>query len=304
MTSHPVNKFVDIHHHLDTLNFFISLRARLKKHLITINDYKYSDRKTILSVPLYVNFYCNYDFLKEAVIKLKKEVKYAGEDVVLILGKNDLHKDFKVGIILHIESARTLKKFNEQLIELFDLGVRGVIPLHFKDNHLGNSCDDPFRRLNLKKDDLGITDLGVAFIDKCNQLGLWIDMTHTTNQTGDDFLKLANTVIVSHVGIKELVNVQRNKSLSFLKGLVEKDGLIGLTPWKHLVGSSKENFSNMVDYAINNGLENHICFGSDFGAPIDSTPFIKSVFDVEKIIDHKGFIADNAFRFFDENLPS
>lgn len=299
-----MKQIIDLHTHLDTLNYALRLRGRQQNHFLQLQDHVVSERKTILSASIYVNFYRNYEFLKNMIINFKKQIASLGDEALLITQKSDLKKDFKLGIVLHIESARTIKQFENQLPELFDLGVRGVIPVHFVDNHLGSTCDDPFRRLNLKQQDLGITKEGERFVSLCNKLGIWIDLTHTTDVTGDDMLELADKVMVSHVGIRELNSLLRNKSLSFLKKVAQKQGVFGLSPWTHLIGAKTSAIEHHYQFAISNGLQQNICIGTDFGAPIGTSTNITSIFDIENLIGDERFLYKNALGYLERSLPN
>ena len=294
-----MNQIADLHTHLDTLRLIYRLRGRFFNHMVHIHDYKKVDHKIILNVALYIDFFSNYEGLKELIIQLKNEIDSSKTDIVLLTEKEDLEKDFKIGIIFHIESARVLTDYKQQLPELYKLGVRGIIPMHFVDNHLGNSCDDPLRRIGLKKNDQGITEQGKEFIKLANELGLWIDLTHTTDRTGEDMLNLAEKVMVSHTGIRELRNYKRNKPLSFMKKVAAKGGIIGLTPWKHLVGNDfKENYL----FAKKNGLSDNICIGSDFGAPIATQKETSDIFKIASLIEDQDFLYNNMFEYLKRNL--
>ena len=268
---------IDLHHHLDTLNFFLRVRGQSQGHILSLEHHFRKNVKTILSVPIYVNFYRNYTFLKETLIDIKKVILEVGERIKVIKTRKDLDGDFQIGVIFHIESARTLKQFDWQLEELFELGIRGIIPIHFIDNQFGTSCDDPLRRLNVKKNDTGITQAGLRFINKCNQLGLWLDLTHTTDKSGQEILENADRVMVSHTGIRELVNLPRNKTLAFHQDISKKEGLIGLTPWLRL---TKPDYLGTWSYACLNGLGTNVCIGSDFGAPITTKKQFRNIYDI------------------------
>lgn len=297
-----MSNIADIHTHVETLGFLVRLPGKLQNHLVSLGDHIKEDSKVILSVSLYVNFYQDYKALKNLILRFLKEVEACGEKVVLLKEKRDLQKDFKLGIVLHVESARTLKKFDSQLPELYELGVRGIIPVHFIDNHLGNTCDDLFRRFGLKKSDEGITNQGEKFVELCNNLGLWLDLTHTTDKTGDDMLQIANKVMASHIGIRDLKNIQRNKPIDFLKKIANKGGLIGLSPWQHLVGFESDAYQKHFQFAKDQGLSKNISIGTDFGVPIYTDSKIKSVFDISKVIEDEDFLYNNAFNFLTAHL--
>lgn len=294
---------VDLHHHLETLHLLVRLRAHKQGHILGLEEHCAEETKTILSVPLYVNFYQGYGHLKKMITNIKDHIKRlqdSGIKIVLIEKKSDLDQDFSMGIVLHIESARCLKKFDQQLPELFELGVRGVIPLHYIDNHLGNSCDDPFRRFDLKKRDAGITKKGIAFVNRCNELGIWLDLTHTSEKTGEDFLDLAQFVVVSHIGIRELINSKRNKTLDFCKRVAQKGGVIGLSPWLYL---TRPDYFKALEFVKENGLSENVCIGSDFGAPISTQSEIKGIYDMARISQDEDFSFKNALDFFKRVLP-
>lgn len=238
----------------------------------------------------------------------KNDLEKLGNRVQLITQQSDLDKDFNLGIILHIESARTLKNPLIQIQELYDLGIRGVIPMHFKDNHLGNSCDDLLRRTGFKRRDHGLTDIGERFIEKCNEMKIWLDLTHTSDQTALDILESANEVMVSHIGIRDLRKYDRNKTIHFYKKLVNKKGVIGITPWTHLIGKEKHQYLLNMKTLLSEGIEEAVCIGTDYGAPINTHKDFKSSLDLgheinDQMIKPENILWNNAFNFFKRALP-
>lgn len=300
------SQFIDLHHHLDTLSPLFNARNRLQEHLIHLQDYNIKNqKKSIISLAFYVPFYNSYNdllsLIKNMVLKIKSQ------NIKIIETQDDLKDNFSLGIIFHIESARILTDFNSQLPELFDLGIRGIIPIHFKDNQLGNSCDDLLRRTNIKKRDDGLTTKGLEFVSKCNELGLWLDIAHATDITANDILDTANNTIISHVGVRNLHPFKRNQSLSLLKKLADKGGVIGITPWQRLIGNKKESYKEQFEFLIKNNLKDSICIGSDFGAPIKTYKDFKSSFNLAEVLNsfehaHK-FQWENAYNFFKRVLP-
>jgi membrane dipeptidase len=303
-----MKQIVDIHHHIDTLQNFVLLRSKLQDHIYKLNDHITEDTQTILSVPVYAQAWQSYRDLISIIKNLKSRIDQTGSQVKLITTKSDLEGDYKLGIILHIESARLIKSPSEQLPELFDLGVRGIIPLHFIDNHLGQSYDDPRRRLGLRKKDTGLTDHGLKFIEHMNQHGMWVDVSHSTDQTGEDILNTANEVMASHIAIRDLTPKLRNKTIEFYKKLAEKKGIFGLQPWQHLIGNSEDAYFKHMNKAIEQGLEKSICIGTDLGAPIKTHHSIKSLYDCASVAEQfeqaELIVSKNALTFFKRALPN
>jgi len=301
-------RVIDLHNHLETLPHWASFRSKLQGHVYSLEGHIKEDTQVILGVAMYIQIYQGFDELLVQIKNLKKEIARFGKQVRLITRKEDLIGDFKVGIILHLESARILTNYQTQLIQLYDLGIRGIIPSHFKDNFIGNSCDDPLRRLKIKSADHGMSEEGYRLIDKMNSLGMWADLSHTMDVTAEQMLKMANEVMVSHVAIRDLVPRMRNKPISFLQDVAKKGGIFGLTPWQHLIGNSEKSYGETLKYILDQGLESAICIGTDLGAPIKTHLRLKSTFDcatqAQSFSASQKIIWDNAFNFYHRVLPS
>ena len=301
-----MNKIIDLHTHLDTLDPIIKLRSILQGHLISIDNHN-KESKVILNVAIYSLRIKGFSHIVEMIKKIKDEIT-SKDQVILIESQRELNSNFKIGIILHLESARCLKDYPTQLPILFKLGVRGIIPLHFVDNLFGNSCDDPLRRLYTNKKDNGLSEDGIKLVKLANTLGMWIDLSHCTDKTAIDICKVADNVMVSHVGFREIVGFKRNFSKKVLIEVIKKNGLIGLTPWQHLIGNSYESYKKTIEFGLKNEYGNSLCIGSDFGAPIKTHSSIKSIFDLRKIVnqmndDSNRILWDNGYNFFNKVLP-
>ena len=303
-----MEKIIDLHTHLETLQDIYKFRCKLQNHIYSIKEHIKEDHQIILGVAMYVHVYHKYDDLILQIKTLKKEIDSFGDEVRLITKKADLEGDYKVGIILHVESARMLTNPEVQLPHLWELGIRGIIPVHFTDNYLGNTYDDPRRRLKVKTKDSGMSEAGRKFITLMNDLGMWVDLSHSTDNTFDDMCELANEVMVSHGAIREHTMRPRNRSIDHLKKIAAKGGVYGISPWQHLMGKSKDAYEEVLQMSLDYGLNHAVCFGTDLGAPIKSHETIKGIFDLAKIADkfkddNEKIKWENAFHFFQRVLP-
>lgn len=303
-----MNKIVDIHNHLDTLSPIFRYRNKIQGHLLKMEDHIKEGTQCLINLAFYVQGYENFEDLIKLIQETRKKASLLGDRVQIIKNSKDLDKEFSLGLIFHVESGRTLKNYKKELPILRSEGVRGIIPVHFKDNHLGNSCDDIWRRIGLKKQDRGLSQKGKEFTKICNDLGFWLDLSHSSEKMGEDLLEYGEKVMISHVGVRELRNLKRNKPLSILKEIAKKNGLIGVIPWAHLIGNQKESFQETVSYLVKNELEDSLSFGSDFGAPIKTAKHLKSIFDLSREIKSIPFDPEkmrwkNPWAFFKRVLP-
>ncbi|MBT4791198.1 MAG: hypothetical protein HON90_06475 [Halobacteriovoraceae bacterium] len=299
-------KLIDLHTHLDTLDDLFLIRSKSQNHLYKLEEHNIKGRKTILSVAIYTQFYQDHDKLIHIIKRLSARIdKLAG--ATLIKNKADLRSDFQLGVILHLESAHTFVNYEKELDQIFKLGVRGIIPVHFYNNKIGKSCDDLTPSFLKNKSQQGLTQFGIDFIKACNQRSIWLDVSHCTDQTTIDIIANADNVIASHIGMRELVSNKRNIPLSLIQKIIQKDGLIGLIPWQHLIGKQANAYQEQINYAIENNFVKNICIGSDFGSPIATHPKYRSIFDIERTIENNPDISDdmtwnNAYDFFSRCL--
>lgn len=305
-----MKKLVDIHTHLNTLPSWTLTRSKMQGHVLELESLANKNYQILFNVAIYPLYPQSFTCILDMISHLKKNISKSSCHVKLITQKRDLLSDFNIGIILHLESARFVTDIKEQVPLLFDHGIRGIIPIHFVDNQFGTSCDDPMRRFNLKTRDSGLSDLGHKLVEKMNALKMWVDLSHTTDQTANDIIEIADNIMISHVGIRDLIDRKRNKPISQLKKIACKNGLIGITPWQHLVGIKKSSFQETLSFALSHDLNSSLCIGSDFGAPIKTYPGLNSIYVLESEIDQLIDVQDkedikqeNAFNYFTRVLP-
>ncbi|MFK5973332.1 MAG: dipeptidase [Flavobacteriaceae bacterium] len=237
--------------------------------------------------------------------------KYAGE-FILVKSQKDLERLIGlkkvnpkvIGGFLGIEGAHCLEGKLENVQRLYDEGVRMMAPTHFFDNELGGSAHGISTE--------GLTDFGKAVIDKMNQLGIIIDLSHVSPKMIDDILdRSTKPVLVSHTGVRGTKDSPRNLSDVHIKRIAALDGLIGIAFFKGAINGEIKDIVEAMKYVRDLVGIRHIALGSDFdGAattPIDVTglPFI-----VQELMDQgfsktgiRAIMGENVKRFLMEQLP-
>jgi membrane dipeptidase len=175
------------------------------------------------------------------------------------------HKKLRPIVIQSVEGGHFLEGKIDRLETAHKRGLRHLGLLH------DNDASVPLGDIYTKPAQWGgLTDFGKSVIEKCNSLGILVDLTHCSNATIDAALKVSKQpIIISHTGL----NTQLGKNADFAKmmkpRLISKDqakivadagGVIGV--WTHLSATPMEYVQNvraMVDVA---GVE-HVCIGTD-----------------------------------------
>jgi microsomal dipeptidase-like Zn-dependent dipeptidase len=206
--------------------------------------------------------------------------------------------------MLGIEGAHALEGSLDNLVRVYVAGVRMIGLTHFFDNKLGGSAHG--------KSQAGLTDFGKSVVRKMNELGIFVDLAHCSPAIVDDVLEMTtNPVMVSHTGVRAVLDSQRNLSDFHIQQIAAKGGIIGIAFFDEAVGvpelpniiASIKHVRDLV------GIE-YVALGSDYdgsvSVPFDITGFpllveemLKERFTEAEI---KAVMGENVKRFFLQNL--
>lgn len=311
--------FIDLHSHVDLMPFplpsFLERQGGQQIKIESIYNYlKKENGQAIISVTFYnvLGFHYGMNGVYDQYKKLQKGLRELGDEVLIIKSKEDLKKDFRLGIVLQLESCSWMKpdNFERNLKELYKLGVRGIIPIHFRDNFIGKSCDYPHLPLN-DKYDFGLNENDAKnFFEVCKDLKIWLDMSHMSERAVEETFKFSHhKLCVTHTGIMEIQKSKRSLTTEVSKKINKLSGIVGLCPYSKFC-KTKEKFIRMIQVFIDESMENNMALGSDYGAPIFTDPALcnyeqiintiqKS--DLSKDIQDK-FLWKNALTFLESAL--
>ena len=162
------------------------------------------------------------DQLLEALYQMEKD----HPDLVAIATTPDdayqLEKQGKRAAYIGMENGYPIGK-DLGLVEYFyDRGVRYITLCHGGDNDI---CDSSFERRN--PEDNGLTEFGKQVVAECNRLGIMVDVSHASDKSFFDVLKVTKTpVIASHSSVRAICNHPRNLTDEMLKALAANGGVI------------------------------------------------------------------------------
>jgi microsomal dipeptidase-like Zn-dependent dipeptidase len=225
------------------------------------------------------------------------------EDVLQLAESRKTDKNI-IGGLLGIEGGHALEGKIENLDKAYQAGVRLIGPSHFFDNELGGSAHGMSGE--------GLTGFGKAVVKRMNELNMIIDLAHASPKMFDDVLEISSKpVMVSHTGIRAVLNSPRNLSDDQIRRLAAKGGIIGIAFFDMAVGEDEikgivacmKRVKNLV------GIQ-HVALGSDYdgsvAVPFEITglPIIVEALMQEGFTDGeiKAIMGENVKRFLLENL--
>ena len=123
-------------------------------------------------------------------------------------------------VYLSIENAWPLGDDPTLLQSFYAMGVRIAGFAHFRTNQFADSSTDEARWD-------GLSPLGVQLLAEMNRLGVVPDLSHSSDRTLDDVLRLSKTpIVLTHSGCKAVFDHPRNIDDAHLKALAAAGGVI------------------------------------------------------------------------------
>lgn len=133
-----------------------------------------------------------------------------------------LKKANKVTMFLTIENSYPIGQHIERAEVLYNKGVRMFGLVHSFHNDV---CDSSSDTKPIKYN--GLSKFGEEFVVELNRLGAIIDISHASDSTFFDVVKLSKTpIIASHSSVRAIANHDRNFSDEMLLALKENGGVI------------------------------------------------------------------------------
>jgi membrane dipeptidase len=210
-----------------------------------------------------------------------------------------------VGGMIDLEGSHALEGKLQNLDGLFDAGFRMLGLAHFFDNEVAGSMHGV--------DKYGLTPLGIEVVQRAEQLGMIIDIAHSSPTTISEVLAMATRpVVVSHGGVKATCENNRNLSDAQIQAIADNGGIIGVGYWDGAVceitpASIVAAMSHIHDLV---GVE-HIALGSDFDGGTQTAFDTSELAVITQELLNQGFseadisliMGGNAVRLFGQLLP-
>ena len=167
-----------------------------------------------------------------------------------------------VGGMLSIEGLQDMEGQLGNLDKLYAAGFRMAGMAHFFDNDVAGSMH------GIKKG--GLTPLGHQVIARMEQLGMVVDIAHSSHETVAEILKLAKRPVVSsHGGVQATCKVNRNLTDAEIKGVAATGGVVGIGYWDAAVcGTEPANVVRAILHVRDLVGVDHVGLGSDFDGAV------------------------------------
>lgn len=203
----------------------------------------------------------------EMIARGKKEFDEYSKNISLALRCDDMIRNYaseEISAFLTIEEGGILNGDITRLDRLYEEGIRLITLTWNYENCIGypNSRDSEIMQKGLKP-------FGVEVVEKMNELGMIIDVSHLSDGGFWDVLKYSKKPIVaSHSNARSLCDHPRNLSDEMIKALADKGGIAGINLYPYFVNkdgkATVQDIADHVWHMYQTGGEDFVAVGTDF----------------------------------------
>ncbi|MBK6962435.1 MAG: dipeptidase [Bacteroidales bacterium] len=131
-----------------------------------------------------------------------------------------IEKQGKRAVYVGLENGYPIGNNLKNVERFYNLGARYITLCHTRNNDICDSSTDTTEHY-------GVTEFGRQVIDEMNRLGMMVDISHVSDKSFYDAIKLSKTpVIASHSCARALCDNPRNLSDDMLRALARNNGVI------------------------------------------------------------------------------
>ena len=167
----------------------------------------------------------------------------------------------RVGVLLGFQNATMVESDLRNLETLYQAGTRCIQLTYNSRNLLGDGCTE--------RTNAGLSDFGVAVVERMNALGIVVDLSHCGEATSrDGIMASKRPPAFTHTMCKAVYDHVRAKPDDLLKALADKGGVVGIATLGYFIGPTAattfEDYLRHVDHAVKVAGIDHVALASDY----------------------------------------
>ncbi len=169
-----------------------------------------------------------FDMANRQIDSLEAIISRHPDKIVIASNSTELLKAVKqqkLVAMIGVEGGHMIENDLSKLDVLFKRGARYMTLTWNNSTSWATSANDETLNSNLKQK--GLTDFGKQVVERMNELGMMIDISHVGEQTFRDVIQTTTKpIIASHSSVYQLCNHKRNLKDYQIKAIADNNGVI------------------------------------------------------------------------------
>lgn len=204
-----------------------------------------------------------YDWAMDGILEYNRLIEKEPEFWTMATSVADIDRardEGRIAIFYLFQNSTQFGRDLDNVDVFYGLGVRSSQMTYNFQNWAGAGCNE----IN----DSGLTTFGHELVEKMNDTGMLIDLSHAGMKTMADTIAASRVpVIVSHSCCKALFEHNRNTTDENIRAVADKGGLFGVTQMRpfmtHQIDDAVHYYYQHIEHAIDVAGIEHVCIGSD-----------------------------------------
>ena len=173
------------------------------------------------------------------------------------------HREGKHCLIMDFRNTTPIDTDLSRIDLFYNLGVRMIQLTYNLRNLVGDGCTETHKS--------GLSYFGREVVQALNELGILVDVSHSSEQVGWDALEVSSApIIISHASSAAVCPHDRGKSDALAKAVVDRGGFFGVVTIPGFIQESYEatldDFCDHVEHLVDVMGIDHVGIGSDKAA--------------------------------------
>jgi membrane dipeptidase len=173
-------------------------------------------------------------------------------------------KEKKVAVMFGFQNATMIEKSIDNIDTLYEAGTRWIQLTYNERNLLGDGCTE--------RTNAGLSDFGLEAVERMNELGIMIDLSHCGRQTTNDGIQFSKTGASFNHSMCEALykNHPRAKTDEQIRAMADKGGVMGIICLGYMIGpdpggeTTLETYVDHIDHAVKIGGIESVGVAADY----------------------------------------
>ena len=202
-----------------------------------------------------------------SVTQARAIIDALGDELRLVLKAADIeaaYRDGARGVIFDFQETMPFGTDLDRIDTFYNLGLRVVQLTYNLRNLVGDGCTERYKT--------GLTYFGIEVVRRLNELGMLVDVSHSSEQVGFDAIEVSSSpVIVTHSASSAVCYHDRGKGDELARAIADNGGFFGVAAIGGFLRpdnkATLDDFADHVEHLVDVMGIDHVGIGSDKCGP-------------------------------------